>query len=109
MKKQPRIPANYLMRKIRCMRVAAEQRKGERRPKEARGLPRVSTGLGGSERPPKESGSHKIVGRDSWRPSSKTSNTTPLIQHPIYENAHIKATIHSYINVLVIYDSFQLF
>jgi len=27
---------------------------------------------GRRERPPKESGSHKIVGRDSWRPSPKT-------------------------------------
>jgi len=53
------------------MRVAAqlaEQRKGKRRPKESRGHSRVMTALRGSERPPKESGSHMIVGRDSWRP-----------------------------------------
>ena len=26
----------------------------------------MTTAFGGFERPPKESGSHKIVGRDSW-------------------------------------------
>jgi len=36
----------------------------------------MMTAFGGFERPPKESGSHKIVGRDSWRPPFKTSNIT---------------------------------
>ena len=43
----------------------------------------MTTALRGLERPPKESGSHKIVGRDSWRPSSNTFQ--PKLKTPIDE------------------------
>jgi|GEM_PF-2188573 len=41
----------------------------------------MTTGLRGLERLPKESGSHKIVGRDSWRPLSNTLD----VRYPIAE------------------------